>query len=176
MKIKKLLSALSVGVIFAGCMTTQQVDPGDRVSTVLNDEAPLLKLTEVNPIEQTVGWGGFMVNTNMLNTNTRPVIAGRICTEYLYGVPNSLFKYSVPPDAKRFFAAASTLSSRSIQFITKIDEKIVFHSKPLEKYPQGFVVIDVAIPPGSKEISLIGDCMGNFDRDHAVWCWPRFYR
>ncbi|MEQ8854006.1 protein kinase [Gimesia sp.] len=92
-----------------------------------------------------------------------------VCTEMLWAHANTSLSYEIPKGAKRFRAVAAAYRSRSVRFLVQIDGREVYRS-PVA----GILPVDVPIPEGAREITLLTDDCGDQRNDWADWCYPRF--
>jgi hypothetical protein len=177
MKMSRLAFGVAVlAVVGAGCVTGRIGSERARLKTTLESDAQFVSLTALPPVEVMVGYGKFLVGTNSPSAGNKPIPFDQTCGEYLFAHATSLVRYDIPPEAKRFFAVGYSSGSKSVSYRVLADDRIIFQSKELVKYPECAVVMDAPIPSGSKTLKLIVDNMGNGNSDWSYWCWPRLYK
>jgi hypothetical protein len=124
-----------------------------------------------------VGFGDLWIGRNLDHRDV--FLHGEPCGDYLFAHAPSWIAYDIPSGVTSFSAWGITTTGDSNIlgswfYLVQIDGKEVFRSKPLLQYPKMEAPIEVAIPPGSKEIKLIVDPMNNSFADHAIWAVPVF--
>jgi hypothetical protein len=93
------------------------------------------------------------------------------CEEFLFAHAPSELVYPVPPRVVRFTATGYCLNKNSVRFKVLGDGKVLYESPRA-----GIVYIAVAIPQGTRLISLVVDDLGNNAFDKSFWCYPRFWQ
>jgi hypothetical protein len=96
-------------------------------------------------------------------------ISGEPCTDYILAHAPCSVRYAIPPKAKYFTAYARCVASTTVDFIVRVDGETLFTTGP-----KAITRVVVAIPPGSKELELVTDSLGNNDFDQSHWCLPAF--
>ncbi len=108
-------------------------------------------------------------------------VQGRDCLNFFFAHAPSRIVYKIPEGVKRFTAIGTKLeaiheSEGTWAYIVKINDQKVFESPWLVHSKQGFWLIDVPIPAGSKTIQLIIHEGNNNFCDNAIWAWPYFHK
>lgn len=90
------------------------------------------------------------------------------CDEFLFAHGASSLIYEVPKGMTRFSAVGFNTISQHTKFEVWADAKRIFAS------PQaGIIPIDVKLPPGTKNIALKVNSLGDQHHDLSFWCYPR---
>ena len=158
----KRIAALAIALMFT------------LLSRVVAGETSLLDL----PVKDYhVGFGDLWISKCL--DHRQVLLHGKPCEEYIFAHAASWILYDIPAGVTSFSAWGIRPSGDdnivgSWFYIVKVDGKELFRSKPLASYPDLEVQIQVAIPPGSKQIELIIDPMKNQFADHSIWAVPVF--
>ncbi|WP_395736915.1 protein kinase domain-containing protein [Prosthecobacter sp.] len=146
-----------------------------------------LSLADLSPLHAQVGWDVFRANyygeINALE-GRGVYVGGVACKQYLWAHPPSRVEFAIPAGYTSFTATGigpSHLASGqpvtaygSWTYIVEVDGKAVFNSNELRSYPGHEVPVSVALPAGSKRLTLITETAGDASSDHAFWAAPAF--
>jgi len=125
----------------------------------------------------------FMVNTYtwwQVQRGARVLLNGVPCNRYLFAQAPCAVTYVVPPGYTRFTATAIGpqfvgVSIHSWTHRVLADDKLLFHSNSLDTYAGKQADVNVALPPGTRTLTLVTDTNGK-SHDHAIWAHPRLTR
>lgn len=146
---------------------------------------PDLFLGEITPIEAEVGWHSYRVSQFHqadLSEGSMTKIAGKSAERYLWAHARSRIDFAIPPGYTRFTATGfgpvnerrGTRAHGQWRYQVSVDGRRIFESKALSEYPNLELPIDVALPRGSRRLTLEVDPMGDGNSDHAFWGNPTF--
>ncbi|MEQ8790898.1 MAG: NPCBM/NEW2 domain-containing protein [Pirellulaceae bacterium] len=124
-------------------------------------------------VDQSVGWGKLTRNQPFKGLWSIPVHPDDAtpCDEFVFAVPDASVTFAVPEGMTRFTAIGYNLRSHHVKYEVWADARQLYVS------PQaGIVPINVKLPPGARTIELKIDKLGNYDWDHAMWCYPRLHK
>ena len=129
-------------------------------------------LVELTPTSRSVAH--FSLMKNQAPGKAKIFIGDTECHEFLFAHAKSQIIYDIPAGAKRFQAKATSPHSKSVIFEIYIDGDRKFNSKPLSKYKEGYINIDIPLSDKNKSIELFVNPLENDNSDWTVWCTPRF--
>ena len=93
------------------------------------------------------------------------------CDEFCFAHANSSVIFPVPEGMTRFTAIGYCILSQSVQFKVLADTRLIYQS------PQaGIIPISVKLPPGTKQLELQVDSLGDNGDDWSLWCYPRLHK
>ena len=140
------------------------------------DPKQSIKLTELAVAGARVGFYRLGVNNYSGDQRNKTLqFGGKECKEFLFAHAPSTIIYKIPAGYTTFTAIGTTFNQNGIKFIVKADGKVVYTSKPLEKYGKA-LPIQAKIPSRTKTLELIVDDLGSPRADHSAWAFPRLSR
>lgn len=159
-------------------------DPAD-VPDFKNREHPDLFLGDLSPQHTQLIWGRYRANSygqNDARAGRGVFFGGKACSQFLWAHANSRIDFAIPAGYTRFTAFAIGPSERSTgtpivdaeswKASVLVDGRLMDQSDPLSSYKTHEHAVDIAIPAGSKTLTLITDDLGNDRIDHAFWAYP----
>ena len=125
---------------------------------------------QMNPVT-IKAWGNlYAVNKSLVNV--WPVIPEQWqwCEEYIYSNAPARFSFSIPPEMKFFTAVGyCTASGGHVAFMVEVDGQELF------KQTGSVVPVQVKLPEGARQLTLVIDDLGDRTSDHCFWLFPRFH-
>ena len=129
-----------------------------------------LSLCRLNPIAVKAWNNLYAVNKSLVNV--WPVIPEQWqwCQEYIFSHAPSRLSYVIPRGIKVFTAVGYCAASGGhVAFLVEVDGRVVF------KQSGSVVPVQIDIPDGAKELTLVIDHLGDPTSDHSFWLYPRFH-
>lgn len=141
-----------------------------------------LWLDEQFPISGEVGTPGYRVNrynNTMEAKGTQILLDGQPCHRYLFAPAQSALKFNVPIGYTRFSAIAmgpqwaGKRGNYTWNYSVLANDQPLFDGPSLSVSPGKRYSVDVALPPGTKTITLLTKTNNGTVLDHSIWAHPR---
>lgn len=129
---------------------------------------------ELAPVSCQVGWG-----TMRVNEGGKVEVLGKSCDRFLFPHAAASIVYAIPEKAVRFSAIGTRIAAQEAEHGTwsyevLVDGSSVFRSPALHEQPEG-IPIEVAFPPGAREMTILIDDFDDGHYDWSVLAYPYFH-
>jgi hypothetical protein len=151
----------------------------DAVAKSIGRSSDRQDLTELPPLDVSVGYGTFGINQNndaAANPRVEPLpeLDGQKITRFLWACARSRLVYLVPEDASEFRATGivNAATGDGVVFRVRVDDHDLFVS-PVINVMGGQVPVQVKLPAGAQLLELIVDPLRSNSFDHTYWVNPQ---
>jgi len=147
----------------------------DEIVAVVGRKFSTLDLTDLTPLESSVGFGKLGINENpsLKQTNVKdlPAVNGKPIDRFLWAPAPSSVLYLIPNDAIGFNARAyvNAETNDGVIYIVKLDGKPIYRQRVGHGQRR---TIRIKLPKGTRELELVAESNHNPVNDHAYWIDP----